>query len=127
MTMQNNNKKNAMTVDVEDYFQVSAFEKYIDKSKWDEQECRVENNTNRLLDLFAQYNIQATFFTLGWVAERYPNLIKRIVAENHELASHGYDHVRVIHQTPDEFRADVIKTKQIFIKDVAKFAINLSF
>ncbi len=121
--MNNNKLKNAMTVDVEDYFQVSAFEKHINKSKWDEQECRVENNTNKLLDLFAKYEIKATFFTLGWVAERYPALIKRIVAEGHELASHGYDHVRIIHQTPDEFRADVIKTKNI-LEDISGVAIK---
>jgi len=112
-----------MTVDVEDYFQVSAFEKYIDKTKWDEQECRVESNTNKLLDLFSQHNVKATFFTLGWVAERYPALIKRIVTEGHELASHGYDHVRIIHQTPDEFRADIIKTKKI-LEDIGGVEIR---
>ncbi|MDX1811296.1 MAG: DUF3473 domain-containing protein [Gammaproteobacteria bacterium] len=105
--------KNAMTVDVEDYFQVSAFEPYIKKSSWDSMECRVERNTSRLLDLFAEHNVKATFFTLGWVAERYPALIKRIVNDGHELASHGYDHVRVTQQSPEEFKADIIKTKAI--------------
>lgn len=78
-----------MTVDVEDYFQVSAFESYIKKSQWDTLEHRVQNNTLHILDVFAQHNIKATFFTLGWVAERYPELVKRIVNDGHELASHG--------------------------------------
>jgi len=112
-----------MTVDVEDYFQVSAFEKYIKKEDWDKQECRVANSTNRLLDLFAEKQIHATFFTLAWVAERFPDLVKRIVSEGHELASHGYDHVRVIHQTPEQFRADVIKTKQI-LEDISGVEIK---
>jgi len=115
--------KNAMTVDVEDYFQVSAFETFIDKSSWGKQECRVENSTNIILDLFAEKNIKATFFTLGWVAERYPQLVRRIVSEGHELASHGYDHVRVIHQTPEEFKADVIKTKRI-LEDLSGEQVN---
>ncbi|OAI20488.1 polysaccharide deacetylase [Methylomonas lenta] len=104
---------NAMTVDVEDYFQVSAFEKHIAKSQWDTLQHCVAANTFRILDLFAQHQVKATFFTLGWVAERYPELIKRIVAEGHELASHGYEHIRVTEQTPEQFRADIKKTKQI--------------
>jgi polysaccharide deacetylase family protein (PEP-CTERM system associated) len=105
--------KNAMTVDVEDYFQVSAFESHIAKDQWDLLPHRVEKNTQKILDLFAQHNIKATFFTLGWVAERYPDLIKRIVSEGHELACHGYEHIRVTQQTPEQFRADVAKTKKI--------------
>lgn len=104
---------NAMTVDVEDYFQVSAFEPYIDKSKWESLEHRVEKNTNRILDVFFEYDVKATFFTLGWVAERYPSLIKRIVDEGHELACHGYEHIRVTEQNQDQFRADIVKTKKI--------------
>ncbi len=104
---------NAMTVDVEDYFQVSAFEPYIDKKQWNSIPHRVEKNTNRILDLFNQNNAKATFFTLGWVAERYPGLIKRIVDEGHELASHGYEHIRVTEQTSSEFREDIAKTKKI--------------
>ncbi len=107
-----------MTVDVEDYFQVSAFEPYIEKYKWDSLEHRVENNTNRILDALAEHNTLATFFTLGWVAERYPSLVKRIVDEGHELACHGYEHVRVTEQTPDQFRADIVKTKKI-LEDLA--------
>jgi len=104
---------NAMTVDVEDYFQVSAFESYIDKQQWDSLEHRVENNTNRIIDLMAEGGIKSTFFTLGWVAERYPNLIKRIVDDGHELACHGYEHIRVTEQTPEQFRADIVRSKKI--------------
>lgn len=107
-----------MTVDVEDYFQVSAFEPYVDKKQWDKLEHRVEKNTNHILDIFLESNVKATFFTLGWVAERYPDLITRIVREGHELASHGYEHIRVTQQTPDEFRFDVRKTKKL-LEDIA--------
>ncbi len=109
---------NAMSVDVEDYFQVSAFEKYTNKSMWNRFEPRVEYNTNRILDLFEYAGIEATFFVLGWVAEKYPSLIKRIAAEGHEVASHGYEHIRVTNQTPDEFRLDIIKTKKI-LEDIS--------
>ncbi len=105
--------KNAMTVDVEDYFQVSAFAPYISKQQWDSLPHRVAANTGRILDLFAERGVKATFFTLGWVAERYPVLVRRIVDEGHELACHGYDHTRVTEQTPEQFRADIIKSKQI--------------
>ena len=109
---------NAMTVDVEDYFQVSAFEGIIDRSLWDNIPCRVEGNTDRILNLFAEKEIKATFFTLGWVAERYPDLVKRIVSEGHELASHGFAHTRVTQQSPKEFRADIEKTKQL-LEDIS--------
>ncbi|PPD19770.1 MAG: polysaccharide deacetylase family protein [Methylomonas sp.] len=102
-----------MTVDVEDYFQVSAFEKHIDRNQWDSLLHRVDANTSKILDVFAEHQIKATFFTLGWVAERYPQLVKRIVADGHELASHGYEHIRVTEQTPTQFRADIRKTKQL--------------
>jgi polysaccharide deacetylase family protein (PEP-CTERM system associated) len=105
--------KNAMSVDVEDYFQVSAFEAHIAKSQWDQLPHRVEYNTARVLDIFAIHNVKATFFTLGWIAERYPQLVKRIVNEGHELASHGYEHIRVTQQTSEQFRADIKKTKHI--------------
>ena len=104
---------NAMTVDVEDYFQVSAFEQYIPKAQWDLLPHRVERNTDKILDLFDEKSIKATFFTLGWVAERYPNLVKRIVTEGHELACHGYEHIRVTEQTPEQFRADVSRSKKL--------------
>ncbi|MGB4499597.1 MAG: XrtA system polysaccharide deacetylase [Methylococcaceae bacterium] len=105
--------KNAMTVDVEDYFQVSAFESYIAKNQWDTLPHRVDRNTHRVLDIFEKHGVKATFFTLGWVAERYPELVKRIVADGHELACHGYEHIRVTQQTPEQFRADITKTKKI--------------
>jgi len=111
--MQNKTLHNAMTIDVEDYFQVSAFEPYIDKNTWDSIELRVEKNTHRILDVLAKFETKATFFTLGWVAERYPQLINRIISEGHELACHGYEHIRVTEQTPDQFRADIIRTKKI--------------
>ena len=103
----------AMSVDVEDYFQVSAFEPYIVKDQWDSLEHRVELNTQRILDIFNQFNTKATFFTLAWVAERYPQVIKRIVAEGHELACHGYEHIRVTEQTPEQFRTDIRRAKNI--------------
>jgi polysaccharide deacetylase family protein (PEP-CTERM system associated) len=104
---------NAMSVDVEDYFQVSAFEKTVPRSEWDSIVHRVANNTNTILDRFAENDVKATFFMLGWVAERYPELLRRIVTEGHELASHGYEHIRATEQTPKEFREDVIKTKKL--------------
>ncbi len=102
-----------MTIDIEDYFQVSAFENVIDRSDWERLPCRVEQNTDKALQLFSQHGVKATFFVLGWVAHRYPQLIKRIVEQGHELASHGWDHVRIIKMTKDEFREDIIKTKKL--------------
>jgi polysaccharide deacetylase family protein (PEP-CTERM system associated) len=102
-----------MTVDVEDYFQVSAFEKHVDKAQWQTLECRVEDNTFRILDLFAEQQVKATFFTLGWVAERYPHMVKRIVGAGHEIASHGWEHVRVNTQTPAAFRSDIDRTRKL--------------
>lgn len=107
-----------MTVDVEDYFQVSAFEKVIQRDQWNDWPCRVERNTHRVLDLFNAHRVKATFFMLGWVAERYPSLCQRIVADGHELASHGYSHVRVINQTPQEFREDIVRTKKL-LEDIS--------
>lgn len=104
---------NAMSVDVEDYFQVQAFANTVDRASWDNRECRVERNTENVLRLFDDAGIHATFFTLGWVAERYPELIRRIVDQGHELASRGYAHFRVDEQSPEEFRADIRKTKQL--------------
>ena len=114
---------NAMTVDVEDYFQVSAFEPYISRANWDNLPHRVEQNTNRILDIFSEYGIKSTFFTLGWVAERYPQLIQRIVAEGHELASHGMSHIRVTQQSPDEFYQDISCTKAL-LEDTSGVAVQ---
>jgi polysaccharide deacetylase family protein (PEP-CTERM system associated) len=105
--------RNAMTVDVEDYFQVSAFAPHISRDSWDSLPCRVERNIDRILELFEKQNVKATFFTLGWIAERYPAMIRRIVAGGHELASHGYGHLRASDQTEAEFRQDVSNSKAI--------------
>jgi polysaccharide deacetylase family protein (PEP-CTERM system associated) len=109
---------NAMTVDVEDYFQVSAFEAHVDKAHWQTLPCRVEANTQRILELFDTYQVRGTFFTLGWVAERYPDLVKRIVAGGHEIASHGWEHIRVNTQTPKEFRQDIERTRKL-LQDIS--------
>jgi polysaccharide deacetylase family protein (PEP-CTERM system associated) len=109
---------NAMSVDVEDYFQVSAFENTINSKDWDRLPCRVEANTNCILELFEKHDVKATFFMLGWVAERYPGLVRRIVDSGHELASHGYTHTRVTRQTPEVFSADIAKTKDL-LEDIA--------
>lgn len=105
--------KNALTIDVEDYFQVSAFAPYIERDKWDSRECRVEQNVDRILALLAENNVQATFFTLGWVAQRYPDLVRRIVQGGHELASHGYGHERVSDLSESEFFDDIHRAKAL--------------
>lgn len=107
-----------MSVDVEDYYQVWGFSDVIDRQSWDGFQSRVVRNTNACLDLFDRAGIKATFFTLGWVAEREPGLIQDIVSRGHELASHGYDHTKVFDQSEDAFREDVIKTKAI-LEDIA--------
>jgi polysaccharide deacetylase family protein (PEP-CTERM system associated) len=105
--------RNALTVDVEEYFQVAAFSRNVPRDRWNALESRVEFNTGRVLDLFAAQGRFATFFVLGWIAERHPALVRRIVAEGHELASHGYDHASVQRFTPEQFREDVTRTKAI--------------
>ncbi|MEM8799768.1 MAG: XrtA system polysaccharide deacetylase [Pseudomonadota bacterium] len=102
-----------MSVDVEDYFQVGAFETTIAREEWDTIPRRVDMATGRVLDLFARKGVKATFFCLGWVAERHPELIRRIADEGHEVASHGYDHARVTSLTPESFRADLRKAKAL--------------
>ena len=114
---------NALSFDVEDYFQVQAFADVCDRAAWERFEPRVERNTNLILDLLNQHNTRATFFTLGWIAERYPAIVARIVADGHELASHGYAHHRVDGQTPAAFRADVARTKKI-LEDVGQVPIG---
>jgi polysaccharide deacetylase family protein (PEP-CTERM system associated) len=104
---------NALTVDVEDYFQVSALAPHIPRASWDSQLCRVERNVQRLLALFAQHQAHATFFTLGWIAERYPQLVRDIVAGGHELASHGYGHLRANEQSRADFTSDVQRAKAL--------------
>lgn len=104
---------NAMTVDVEDYFHVAALAKSIDRSKWHEMEYRVEASTTRLLDLFESTNIKATFFVLGWVARRSPDLIREIARRGHEVASHGMSHKLVFNQTPQEFADETYESKAL--------------
>lgn len=114
--------RNAMTCDVEDYFQVSAFAPYIDRASWPARECRVEANMDRILALFERTGVRATFFTLGWIAERYPNVVKRIVAGGHELASHGYGHLRASDQTRAEFDNDIRSAKAL-LEDIGGQAV----
>ncbi len=108
---------NAMTIDVEDYFQVTAFAGLVSRASWDGWECRVVANTERALVLLAEQNVKATFFTLGWVAKRYPALIRRIVDAGHELASHGMDHILVTDQTPEAFLQDITTSRKL-LEDV---------
>ena len=105
--------RNALTVDVEEYFQVAAFERTIIRDSWDTAESRVEFSCGRVLDLFEAQGVRGTFFVLGWIAERHPGIVRRIVKDGHELASHGYDHTRVHNFTPEQFRADVVRTKAV--------------
>lgn len=109
---------NAFSVDVEDYFQVGAFEDAIPRDSWNRFEPRVERNTRRLLDLCAEHGVKGTFFTLGWVAERWPGLVRDIHAAGHELGTHGQDHRRVTRMTPAEFREDVRRSKRT-IEEIA--------
>lgn len=105
--------QNALSVDVEDWFQVGAFETVIDRKDWDSLECRVERNTDNVMALFDEAGVKATFFTLGWVAERYPALMQRIANAGHEIASHGYAHDRVFTFTPAQFAADIERTRKL--------------
>jgi len=109
---------NALTIDVEDYFQVSAFAPYIARSSWEERPCRIEQNIDRVLALLEEAGVHATFFTLGWIAERYPQLVQRIVSRGHELASHGYAHERANALDKEAFFADVALAKAV-LEDVA--------
>ena len=114
---------NAMTVDVEDYFQVEALSAAVPRKDWDAMPSRVEISTGRLLELFDRFHVKATFFILGWVAERHPVMIRRIVASGHELASHGVQHDRADRQTRDEFRADARRSKKI-LEDIGGVAVK---
>lgn len=114
--------RNAMTIDVEDYFQVSAFAPVISRDSWPERECRVEQNVARILDMLERRGVHATFFTLGWIAERYPAMVRRIVAGGHELASHGYGHLRASDQSRAEFTDDITRSKAI-LEDIGGQAV----
>jgi polysaccharide deacetylase family protein (PEP-CTERM system associated) len=115
--------KNAMTIDVEDYFHVSAFASTIKFSEWDGYACRVEANTEKLLDIFDDGGIKATFFVLGWVAERYPALVQAIAARGHEIACHGYSHRLVYDQSPAEFRGETERSKRL-LEDLVQTPVN---
>lgn len=104
---------NAMTIDVEDYFHVSVFDGILPRSAWDTMESRVCRNTERLLDIFSEFEVRATFFVLGWVAERFPDLVRTIAGRGHEIASHGYAHRLIYDQTPSAFRDDVRRAKAL--------------
>ena len=115
--------KNAMSVDVEDYFQVSAFAPHIRREDWDSLPCRVERNVDVILSLLDEADAKATFFTLGWIAERYPQVVRRIVDNGHELASHGYGHQRASDLTPEAFREDITRAKRI-LEDLGGVAVR---
>jgi polysaccharide deacetylase family protein (PEP-CTERM system associated) len=114
---------NGLSVDVEDWFHVGAFEDVIAKDSWDGLTDRVERNCDEILDMFAAADVQATFFTLGWVAERHPKLMRRIAAAGHELASHGWDHARVFTLDPKSFAADLGRSRKT-IEDAAGVAVT---
>jgi polysaccharide deacetylase family protein (PEP-CTERM system associated) len=114
---------NALTIDVEDYFQVSALAPYIPRSEWDARECRVEKNVERILGMLDDYRARATFFTLGWIAERYPKLVRNIVENGHELASHGFAHQRASTQSPNAFFSD-IQLAKVLLEDISGVEVS---
>jgi polysaccharide deacetylase family protein (PEP-CTERM system associated) len=114
---------NAMTVDVEDYYQVSAFAKQVTKADWEGFESRVEGNTHRILDIFDENGFKATFFVLGWIAERHPELIREISNRGHEVASHGYSHDLIYRQTPEIFRDETSRSKQV-LEDIVGLPVK---
>ena len=116
-------QSNAMTCDVEDYFQVSAFESRIERANWHQYECRIPRNVDRILTLFDDANVRCTFFTLAWVAERFPTIIRRMADAGHEIASHGMAHVRVYDQTAEQFAEDAGRSKAI-LEDVIGQAVR---
>ena len=114
---------NAMSVDVEDYFHASALASVVSRADWDRMESRVVANTERLLGLFDEAGVRSTFFVLGWVAERYPGLVKEIARRGHEIASHGYGHELIYNQTPDEFRQDIRRARTL-LEDITGARID---
>ena len=115
--------QNALTVDVEDYFQVSAFAKNVNKDDWDEYPLRVEKNTQRLMDMFDEAQVKATFFVLGWVADRNRGLVKEIAQRGHEVASHGYSHQLIYNQSLDVFREETIRSKHL-LEDIIQAPVR---
>lgn len=114
---------NAMTIDVEDYYHVSAFESIIRFEDWEKYESRVGNNIKKILLILDEYNVKATFFVLGWIAEHYPEIVEEIQNRGHEVASHGYRHQLIYTQTPEIFEEDVSRSKEI-IEDITKKPIE---
>jgi polysaccharide deacetylase family protein (PEP-CTERM system associated) len=114
---------NALTIDVEDYFQVSALAPHFPRSEWEHVPCRVERNVDLILGLLDERGTMATFFTLGWIAERYPQLVRRIAAEGHEIASHGYEHERASAQSRECFSADIVLAKAV-LEDIAGQSVS---
>jgi len=114
---------NAFTVDVEDYYQVEAFSRHIQRSKWDSLTSHVEKNTNDILELLDERKIKATFFTLGCVAEKNPSIVRNIVDQGHEIASHGYSHKLIYKQSREEFKNETIKSKAI-LEDIAQTEVR---
>jgi len=117
------NIQNALTVDVEDYFQVSAFAKSINKDDWDNFPLRVEKNTQRLMDIFDEAGVKATFFVLGWVADRNRALIREIAQRGHEVASHGYSHQLIYNQSQEVFREETVRSKQL-LEDIIQAPVR---
>ncbi len=115
--------RNALTIDVEDYFQVSAFAPYIPRDHWEKRDCRVERNVERILQMLDDHGTKATFFTLGWIAERHPQVVRRIVEQGHELASHGYGHERASDLTESAFFSDIDSAKKI-LEDLSGCAVT---
>ncbi len=113
----------ALTVDVEDYFQVSAFESSIDSSTWDTMPHRVSQNTHKILDIFDEYSLKSTFFVLGWVAERYPDVVRRMAQEGHEVCCHGYNHGRITTMTREQFTKDVSDARKL-LQDLSGQAVE---
>lgn len=119
----NNIITNAFTVDVEDYFQVSAFSPYIKRSDWDSHDCRIERNIEKIINLLDNSGTKATFFTLGWIAERFPQMVRKITQEGHELASHGYGHERASDLSEKDFLSDIQSSKKI-LEDISGVQIK---
>jgi polysaccharide deacetylase family protein (PEP-CTERM system associated) len=111
---------NALSVDVEEYFQVSAFTSRISPTDWDTLSPRVEGNVHRILELFGKHNVHATFFILGWIARKYPHLVREIAVAGHEIGSHGFSHQRIQFQTPDEFRTDIRESREALLDQAQK-------
>jgi polysaccharide deacetylase family protein (PEP-CTERM system associated) len=109
---------NALTVDVEDYFQVEAFSGIVSRGDWSRWESRVERNTDSLLDLFEFHHVRATFFILGWVAQKFPKLVRKVANSGHEVACHSYHHKSIHNQSPDEFRFDIKRAKSL-LEDIS--------